>query len=243
MTYNYYPPQSYLEHYGIRGQRWGKKNGPPYPLDPETDYSKAERSAQKKAFKDLKKSHKNYAGQPLRTSDEFKQKAEKYASSLIRDEDLNELKRLRDDMNKKAIFYDFYDSKLFEEANRKAYEETYKWFEDNDPQYLEDIYKEHGKSVDLTFFHDFRKTNEGYQDHYWSIYEKKWNQSPEGKEAKKKEKEWNNAFHSYYNKCEEISKSLLGKYGNKKLRDRDYTYNDLLSSNIDIDKIFKTKIP
>ena len=24
--------RSYLEHHGIKGQRWGKKNGPPYPL-------------------------------------------------------------------------------------------------------------------------------------------------------------------------------------------------------------------
>lgn len=234
----------YLEHFGILGQKWGKKNGPPYPLNPATDYSKAERNAQKKAFKDLKKSHKNYPGQPLRTSDEFKQKAEKYASSLINSDDLKELKRLKEDMTKKSNFDDYFDtSKLFEEANRKAYEDTHKWFEDNNPEYLKDIYKDNGKDVDLTIFHDFRKTYEGYQDYYWNIYEKKWNQSPEGKEAKKKEKEWEKAFHTYHNKCEDVSKSLLGEYGNKKLRDRSYTYNDLLSNNIDIDKILKTKIP
>lgn len=33
-----------LTHHGILGQKWGKKNGPPYPLD-EKDHSKAEQKA------------------------------------------------------------------------------------------------------------------------------------------------------------------------------------------------------
>ena len=33
-----------LEHHGIRGQKWGRKNGPPYPLD-AADHSAAERKA------------------------------------------------------------------------------------------------------------------------------------------------------------------------------------------------------
>lgn len=33
-----------LYHHGIKGQRWGKRNGPPYPLDPE-DHSEAEKKA------------------------------------------------------------------------------------------------------------------------------------------------------------------------------------------------------
>lgn len=34
----------YLAHHGILGQKWGKKNGPPYPLNPE-DHSKSEQNA------------------------------------------------------------------------------------------------------------------------------------------------------------------------------------------------------
>lgn len=35
---------SYLVHHGIKGQKWGKRNGPPYPLSPG-DHSKSEKDA------------------------------------------------------------------------------------------------------------------------------------------------------------------------------------------------------
>lgn len=37
--------QDYLMHHGIKGQSWGVQNGPPYPLDPYKDYTKAEKKA------------------------------------------------------------------------------------------------------------------------------------------------------------------------------------------------------
>ena len=33
-----------LYHHGIRGQRWGRRNGPPYPID-AADHSAAEKKA------------------------------------------------------------------------------------------------------------------------------------------------------------------------------------------------------
>jgi len=35
---------NYLSHHGIDGQKWGQRNGPPYPLNPQ-DYSSAEKTA------------------------------------------------------------------------------------------------------------------------------------------------------------------------------------------------------
>lgn len=37
----------YLMHHGIKGQKWGIENGPPYPLNPSKDYSAAEKKLNK----------------------------------------------------------------------------------------------------------------------------------------------------------------------------------------------------
>ena len=50
-----------LWHHGIQGQKWGHKNGPPYPLDPKSDYSKEERKAVKKAYGEIRK-HVSHVG-------------------------------------------------------------------------------------------------------------------------------------------------------------------------------------
>ena len=49
--------EHYLAHHGILGQKWGERNGPPYPLD-EKDYSREEREQRKRA-KDIKRYYKN----------------------------------------------------------------------------------------------------------------------------------------------------------------------------------------
>ena len=44
MNYVVINSDEYLAHHGILGQRWGKKNGPPYPLD-ANDHSASEKKA------------------------------------------------------------------------------------------------------------------------------------------------------------------------------------------------------
>lgn len=41
--------KAYIAHHGILGQKWGRKNGPPYPLD-ATDHSAAEKKAGTKGW-------------------------------------------------------------------------------------------------------------------------------------------------------------------------------------------------
>ncbi len=50
--------ENYLIHYGIEGQKWGKQNGPPYPLNPTKDYSAAEKKAAVKKYKSAKAAYK-----------------------------------------------------------------------------------------------------------------------------------------------------------------------------------------
>ena len=44
MIYETYTIGGYLYHHGIRGQRWGQRNGPPYPLG-DTNHSVSEKKA------------------------------------------------------------------------------------------------------------------------------------------------------------------------------------------------------
>lgn len=53
MTRYVYISDSYLAHHGIKGMKWGKRNGPPYPLD-ASDKSAAERKAEGSAPKKKK---------------------------------------------------------------------------------------------------------------------------------------------------------------------------------------------
>lgn len=43
-----------LKHSGVLGQKWGHRNGPPYPLNPAKDYSAAERKANPSVVKKAK---------------------------------------------------------------------------------------------------------------------------------------------------------------------------------------------
>ena len=54
MQYVIRPTNSDLQHHGILGQKWGKQNGPPYPLD-GSDHSSAEKKAGWKKSLNVKK--------------------------------------------------------------------------------------------------------------------------------------------------------------------------------------------
>ena len=75
MTYD-----DYLQHWGILGQKWGRRNGPPYPLG-SSQMSSAERRMNKK---DSKWAKKNYNKIYNRTVKESKQEL---------NEAVNEVKR------------------------------------------------------------------------------------------------------------------------------------------------------
>jgi hypothetical protein len=52
---------TYIEHHGIKGQKWGDRNGPPYPLKP-SDHSSAEKKAARATSGGVYKRKVKYGG-------------------------------------------------------------------------------------------------------------------------------------------------------------------------------------
>lgn len=73
MYYMIAPSNSDLQHHGILGQKWGKRNGPPYPLGSE-DHSASEKKAgwRKSVKKDKPVTSKNYRRKPTKAYSEAK---------------------------------------------------------------------------------------------------------------------------------------------------------------------------
>lgn len=105
----YTPSYDYLEHHGIEGQKWGKRNGPPYPLD-YNDHSAAEKKKNPKGKLDkysrkeekierrrLKEKYNNmrYASAVATIQERYKAKASgKYYRAEKKGADAEKVKRL-----------------------------------------------------------------------------------------------------------------------------------------------------
>lgn len=76
---------NYLSHHGIEGQKWYKRNGPPYPLD-YNDHSAAEKKALKKDMKWLNKNDQKLQKQAKTKS---KKELDEYAKLLSQKYPLN----------------------------------------------------------------------------------------------------------------------------------------------------------
>ena len=100
MNYQVRYSNTYLAHYGILGQKWGKRNGPPYPLDAE-DHSASERKAGwRKSIKNAK-----YGGL---SNKEYKIQSRKKRLEYEKNSKINEqIKDLRNRAYDLAEKYDF----------------------------------------------------------------------------------------------------------------------------------------
>lgn len=65
--------ENYLMHHGIKGQKWGVENGPPYPLNPSRQYSAAEKRLNKVYDK-----ARNYAEADLKGTENYNRRKNVY---------------------------------------------------------------------------------------------------------------------------------------------------------------------
>lgn len=198
MTFN-----DYLSHHGIKGQKWGVENGPPYPLgsDISTGHS----------LRQIRKFQKMNAKWAKNASDEeIKDNLDKIVTKeqiKILQQKYDKFKQLKNKLD------EFHNSKEYKKAYNDAYNATFNWLKENDPDYLNDIIKKNnGSTKKLDAYHDFDTIMDGFWDESVSKFDSKPIVINEAK-----------AFREYANYSKSIVDGIVGRYGNMKY---DY-YNDL----------------
>ena len=89
-----------LYHHGIEGQKWGRKNGPPYPLDPE-DHSRAEFKANPALRKQAKMAVKEEKAK--RRAEQRSARRTEIATKLLRKGDDKKIKEKAKSMTKEEL--------------------------------------------------------------------------------------------------------------------------------------------
>lgn len=84
------PYEDYVEHHGVKNQKWGEQHGPPYPLDRNAarqarKAAKAERRAKRQAEKEAAKRKKKRA-ESLKKARETKQRKKQEAAEQAKRE-------------------------------------------------------------------------------------------------------------------------------------------------------------
>lgn len=145
--------QNYLAHHGILGQRWHKRNGPPYPLD-AGDHSKSEKEAGYKKSLDGGRNEELYDRKAKKAATKAEKKEAKEHSKAVKKKAKEYQKEMNQLQEKEASYVNrAYDiQKNYERINRKTYDENTrrgkKWIEQSkilEAKYS-DIVKENNKN-------------------------------------------------------------------------------------------------
>lgn len=87
-----------LIHYGVKDQKWGHRNGPPYPLDPVKDYTAAQKKANpsllnkaKNKLKEAAETHKKNSAEIKAAKVQAKAKMKKDVAAAKQQEKVNKV--------------------------------------------------------------------------------------------------------------------------------------------------------
>lgn len=114
----------YLVHHGILGQKWGKKNGPPYPI-PAGEHSSAEKKANA-GEKWLKQDVKQGKDKPAVSRSEVILKKSKDATDAASNI-VNEVSNIKRSTAPKEDLSKYSDKELRDKVNRLNLEKQYRY--------------------------------------------------------------------------------------------------------------------
>ena len=206
-----------LCHYGVKGMKWGVRR-----------YQNKDGTLTNAGKKRLAKSiQREY---PKDTTNEGYKRLVKSVSEELTGETGNlRINERIDDIIAKKKFLNrvqdiedkYFSSDECRSDRRRAYDETVKLFEKDDPEYLQQIIdKNNGDKSTLSRFHDFATTQESFDDRFMHqglrrAY-KLNNVDPD---------EAFNAYSNYAKACNDAAEAVVGKYGKMKVP-KEYAYQD-----------------
>ena len=141
-------------------------------------------------------------------------------------------KELREKYKKMNDAFDaeekFWSSKEATKARDDAYNETLLWYKKNEPEQLNAWIKDSGgKDTGLNAYHDFRKVFEGTHDEKLTEAEQAY------RKRTNVDTDWDTAYSDWSSYSDQITKQLVGKYGNQKISGSSVSVNSYVKNQVD----------
>lgn len=207
-----------LYHHGTLGMKWGHRryqneDGSYKPGAEGRYYTPISRRQQKRNYKELKRYKK----------DPWGEKYQKAADDIVRKnityDHIKKIKKAKDEYLKvediKGTEWD--DSKYHEQLLDHAKKNVDKWYKDNPEEWNKIVKDSEEGKFDPTDHRQYNKMieYEAFNSDLYDQYKSKYDNSPEGKNAKLADKAWDN----YMKECRSVVDDMLGKFSNKKIKD------------------------